>query len=372
MDRGGGYLSASFLLGTIFSAVLENVSFRIFPIICSILLLVSLLVFFTILYHKHPILFTRSFQLTLVCSILFMLGSINFCRTSNSAKSPYSTVMESKVGSIRKNIKETAINTLAKIIPNTQDCAVVVAFTLGDKSLLDHKTKQAYQVSGAIHVLALSGLHIGIIYNLLNYLLFFLNFHHTSKLLKLLICACCIFSYAVLTGFGPSVQRAAIMILVWKVLAFSNRKSGKWDVFLLSACIIILIDPNEIKSIGFQLSYAATAGIIAIYPTLEAAFGIYRGGCLYKYLKPVWSMISISIACQVSTAPLILYYFGSIPFYFLITNLAAIPLVTISLYTIVLSLVTSEIPIIGHISEFLMQKSVHLLNFIIKYIGNGF
>ncbi|MBQ1219380.1 MAG: ComEC/Rec2 family competence protein, partial [Bacteroidales bacterium] len=89
----------------------------------------------------------------------------------------------------------------------------------------------------------------------------------------------------------------------------------------------------------------------------------------YRFIKPVWNLLSISTACQIATAPLVLYYFGNFPFFFLITNIAAIPLVTISLYILVFSMITCDIPIIGDIAGGMVQITVKILNWIIEYIG---
>ena len=214
-----------------------------------------------------------------------------------------------------------------------------------------------------MHILALSGLHIGIIYGLVNRLLFFLNFTYFSRQIKFIICSCMIFIYTAIGGFSASITRAAIMILVHQLLKIYRRSSGRWTSWLCSSNIILLFSPHSIKGIGFQLSFAATAGIIALYPTIKDA---YRGP---KALRRIWELAGVSVACQIATLPLVLYYFNTFPMYFLITNLIAIPLVTISIYTFTIAYITFKIPIIGEVTSSLAAFAIKMLNRIIEFIG---
>ncbi len=368
MGRGGAYLMLLFLAGSIIASGIKNVcSISINPIfIFPIETLFMTVMFAAILQYRYLNYANRRLLLVFCCFMIFLSGFSNMQRAWQRNLSGNN---ESYKNQNLSKIKECFLQKVSQIIEEPQDFAVAAAFTAGEKKYLGKEIKKSYQSSGAMHILALSGLHIGIIYGILNTLLFFLNTCYFSRQLKFIICTIFIFGYAMVTGFSASVQRAAIMITIWKALSISGRKSGRWDVLLLSACIILLINPNELNNIGFQLSFAAVAGIIWLYPTLSAAFDLIKEYKIYKYLKPVWNTLCISLACQITTAPIAWHYFHNFSFYFLITNLIAVPIATVSLYLIALSLLTGNIPVLGDIFETMAQVSIHFLNYTIHYIG---
>ena len=375
MGRGGAYFTASFLIGSI-TANCINQHFCITPSVIPLICLTLLCIGVYITLHKSKRINNYSkFSLFIAYTVLFLIGFINMQRSNDKESKNHNLAIqqktEQKETKLSKKIKGLIVQKISETVINQQDCAVMIAFTTGDKSRLSSDTKRAYQTSGAMHVLALSGLHIGIIYNLINIIFYLLNITYLSRQIKLAISIILIFCYAGFTGFGPSVQRAAIMITVWKILKMSKREIGKWDNILISAAIIILISPIQLKNIGFQLSYAAVIGITAIFPTVENSILILKKKWYYKFIKPIWSLCAISVACQISTAPLILYYFKSLPTFFLITNIIAIPLVTLSIYSLLLSILISQIPIIGECTKYITQKSISLLNYLIDLIGTS-
>ncbi len=377
MGRGGAYLTAGFIAGSVAALCIRKLScISISPVaIFSAETIFAAAMFVALLRYRH--LFRSHVRnrlpVFLCCAVLFMAGLLNMQRYNGdyciSDKNELRSKSNCKNNSYAAKIREAFLLNLSRIVEKPQDYAVAAALVIGEKRFLSHDTKEAYRNSGAMHILALSGLHIGIIYGLLNILLAFMNFHYFSRQLKFFICTILIFSYAAITGFSASVQRAAIMVTVWKVLALSGRKCGKWDVLLLSACIILLIEPGELENIGFQLSFAAVAGIIGLYPTLSGALEVIRQYQIYKFIKPLWNSLCISIACQITTAPLVWYHFHNFSFYFLITNIVAVPIATISLYAIVFSAITCNIPLIGDFLGIMAQLSIHALNFTIRYIG---
>ncbi len=261
-------------------------------------------------------------------------------------------------------------NKIAAAIPHPQERAVLTALITGNRSLLSSHTKEAYKNAGAIHVLALSGLHIGIISGLLNCFLFLLDRTLFLRKIKLFICSLCLMAYALITGFSPSVQRATIMIITHKVIDMSRRKKGKWDVMLLSAAIIIILDPSQLLKPGFQLSYAAVFGIIAIFPAINSAAQLWKNCKFAKPANAIWSLLAISLACQIATAPLSLYYFNSLPFFFLLTNLVVLPLVSIILYMAAGTFFLEGIPIAGEGLQILTGHFLILMNYLIKLIGS--
>ncbi len=364
MERGGGYFSGSFIAGAIVAAAVSKITHAqipyTVPLICSIALFPVFI--FTLTTAKGIKRCT-----TIICfAIFFLCGYANMLRPENT-RFDQEVLLECKfIGSVQEFLNEKA----SSFISDPQDRAVLTALTSGNKSLLSRETKSAYSKSGAMHILALSGLHIGIIYTILSTLLFFLDKNILCRQIKIHICTAALFLYAAATGFSASVLRASIMITTWKIISLSNRKSGRWDAVLLSATIILLINPAQLLEIGFQLSYAAVAGIIAIFPYIKNASSVWSGYKFARYLNPVWNLMAISVACQIATAPLTLYYFTSLPQFFLLTNLIAIPFVSIVLYSFAVTCLTDNIPFLGDCSETLLKYALWVMNYIIKYIGN--
>lgn len=302
--------------------------------------------------------------------IFFLLGGINSTRVyNNKCIIASESRLVKTIANTRDKIIEKFKAKSALIIPDSKSLAVILAFTIGTKEDIDRSLKRAYQESGAMHVLALSGLHIGIICNLMGYLLFFLGYTYRLRKIKLAIECIMIFLYTALTGFGASVMRAALMIMMYRTVIYSGRRRGKWSTWIYSAAIILLFRPSAILEIGFQLSFAAVAGIIAIYPVIMESISFGKGP-IWKVVKILWSMASISVACQITTLPFAWYYFQAAPHYFLITNLFAVPLVTASIYFFGFAYLTYGIPVIGEISGYITTRTVQLLNLIIDFIGS--
>ena len=367
MGRGGGYFMLSFLAGAVVSACISNLTPIQVPHILPLSLATGFTALFTILFTT-----TRARNLLFACyAALFFIGYANMLRNSNGNGNSVSTAI-SRTSASSKIIIRARQFLSAKVsstISGPQEKAVLTALVTGDKSGLDSSTKMAYRNSGAMHMLALSGLHVGIIYALLEGLLFFLGKSILSRHLKIIICAAFLILYAGMTGFSPSVQRAAIMTVTLKLLQLSNRERGKWDAMLLSATIILLMDPAALMDIGFQLSYAAVFGIVAIYPEINRAAMIWRGKWYRKYINPVWNIMAISTACQISTAPFTLYYFNQLPFYFLLTNIIALPLVPMVIYSFSFAAFFGGLPVAGEWLQALPGHILKLMNYIINLIG---
>jgi competence protein ComEC len=193
---------------------------------------------------------------------------------------------------------------------------VARAMVLGEKRTLDSKTRDLFVKSGAMHVLAVSGLHVGIVYLLLSLLL---GKSRAATVIIILLIWC----YAALTGFSPSVQRAALM---FSIIAFGSAgrfSHNMWNTLGAAAFILLTLKPLLLFQAGFQLSFAAVAGIMHGYQPVSQLFK-FRS----KILKWVWSLTAVSICAQISTLPFVLYHFGSLPVYALVSNLFVVPAAT--------------------------------------------
>lgn len=246
--------------------------------------------------------------------------------------------------------------------------AVLAALTLGDKSELDNEIKNAYSASGAMHILAVSGLHVGIIYVIINYLLSFLdklkyrNFA-VGKYSKAIILILFLWFFAFLTGLSPSVRRAAIMfsfLIVGKAL---DRPLSIYNSLASSAFVLLLINPFLVFEVGFQMSYLAVLSIVIFQPHIDSFFNPKN-----KIIQAIWSLTAVSIAAQIGTAPISLYYFHIFPNYFMLTNIIVIPLATGIVYGAAILFAVSFISPVAAVAAFLLKKIVFLLNFTVKTV----
>lgn len=244
---------------------------------------------------------------------------------------------------------------------NDEEFAILSALTLGYRDAMSDDLEQAFRTTGTIHVLSVSGLHVGIIYLMIAFLLS--PIRRTSKLyrIKPILIILFLWIYAFLTGLSPSVTRASIMLTMFCLATCLNRKSYPINAMYMAAFLILLCDPLSLFHVGFQLSFLSVAGILYLYP--EASTLIKSKSKLVNY---VWQGFAISSIAQLATFPLCLYYFGTFPIYFLVTNLIVIPLITVIMYSfsgiIVAKIVSFILPVPV---EYLFYIPVKVLQFLL-------
>jgi len=243
-----------------------------------------------------------------------------------------------------------------------QNLAVLSALTMGYKNLLDDETRRIFSASGAMHILAVSGLHVGVLFFIVSSILFFLDRTKKGKKIKAIILILFLWFFAIFTGLSPSVLRASLMFSLVILGTAVNRKTNIYNTLSASAFVLLCFNPMLIKEIGFQLSYLAVTSIVFFYPHIYKLIYVRN-----KWLDKVWSLIAVSIAAQAGTFPLGLYYFHQFPNYFLLTNLFAIPLASIILYLVVLFLFFSFIPATTKIIGFLIDQTLSLLNYLVGF-----
>jgi competence protein ComEC len=224
-------------------------------------------------------------------------------------------------------IRDMILNYYKQLNLPPSSFAVISALTVGDKRYLDDETKMAYVNSGTIHILAVSGMHVGLLFWLLQQLFRPLMFFKKGKLLRSIAVLVFIWIYALITGLTPSVVRASVMFSFWIIGDTSNRKTNIYNTICASAFLLLIIDPDTIYDVGFQLSYLAVIGIVVFYKDIFNWFYVKN-----FVLKHVWSWIAVSLAAQLFTLPVTLYNFHQFPNYFLLSNIIALPLSTVILY----------------------------------------
>ncbi len=212
-------------------------------------------------------------------------------------------------------------------IPANQEHSIVDALVLGVTDDLDDELRMDYASTGVIHVLAVSGLHVGVIYGVIYFFLKGFNRSRSGRWLVAGFSIVVLWGYAFLTGLSPSVLRAVTMFSVASMAVPIQRRPNALNTLGVSAFVLLLLKPSMLLSVGFQLSYAAVLGIIVFYPVLNRFGGKQKG----RLLRWLWQMTSVSLAAQLLTFPLTLYYFHQFPIYFLLANLVAIPAGTLLL-----------------------------------------
>lgn len=225
------------------------------------------------------------------------------------------------------------LDRLQEIIEGEKSFAVAGAMLLGYKVNLDEDLRRSFSATGASHVLAVSGLHTGILYSICFYLLSFFGSGRLAQSFRQIILIILLWGFAFVTGLSPSVVRATTM-LTFVALAFVLRERKQIvNTIAASAFIMLLYNPMYLFDVGFQLSYLAVFAIVRLNPYLSSLF-VFRAS-LPRY---IWSLLTVSTAAQLGTLPLSIYYFQQFPVIFLATNLFVLPMAFILLFLLLLSL----------------------------------
>lgn len=224
--------------------------------------------------------------------------------------------------------------------PHRRTGALLRALLSGRRDLLDPATVSAFRRSGAAHILALSGLHLGILCLGLRAMLSVLGRSPAALCLRSILTIGTALFYALMTGASPSIVRATLFISLGEVLRlFPGRRRSNLRIYCSALLLQLCFSPGVIASLGFQLSYLAMLGIFSLFPVLEGWFP--RGG---GPMRRLWSAAALAISCQVFTAPLVWLRFHTFPRYFLITNLLALPLTEALMFCGIATLLLSCIP----------------------------
>jgi competence protein ComEC len=252
-----------------------------------------------------------------------------------------------------KSLSASWRNTLIKRLENkgfsTNEFAVFKGLLLGDKSSISTTIRKDYSQAGAMHILAISGLHIGILLYILNFIFKPLEKIKRGKTVKTSIIISLLWLYAVFTGLSPSVVRAVLMFSFVSVGMNYKRHTNILNTLFSALFILLLSNPFYIYEVGFQLSFIAVFGIVLIQPKLERLLTINNW-----FLNYFWQVFTVSLAAQISILPLSLYYFHQFPALFFLTNLFVIPMLTLllSFGIIVLLLATINVVISPLISVY--------------------
>lgn len=276
-----------------------------------------------------------------------------------------------KVSHIRrinlKSLAEESRNKLLKLYRSVDlekdQFAVLSALTLGYQDEIDKEVREDYSFSGATHILSVSGLHVGVIYIILSFILSRIFRDPKWKVLNTVFIVCFLWIYAFITGLPPSVIRSATMFSLVAIGTAIERKSQIYNTISVSAFFILLFFPDYLFDVGFQLSYLAVISIVWFQPKISS--WIYVKNNLLKWL---WDLTAVSLAAQIGTLPLALYYFNQFPNYFLLSNYLAIPVSSLIIYFSVAFLCFSWIIWLKIGLAFLLKYLLWMLNWSVSWI----
>ena len=213
-----------------------------------------------------------------------------------------------------------------------QELGIISALTLGYREDLDKDVQRAFSASGAMHVLAVSGLHTGIVWGIVMWILTLGGLYKPlweDKFRRWLLnisTIVLIWAYAFLTGLSPSVMRSALMLTFWALSSLLEQQTSRWNPLLAAAVVILIVNPLALWSVSFQLSFAAVAGIMLFGSSMQQAV-VSKG----RVWQSVSGLLIVSLAAQLGTMPLTLHYFGQTSNYFALTNLIVVPMAGILL-----------------------------------------
>ncbi len=255
------------------------------------------------------------------------------------------------LATLQKNIRD-----------KNQQLGIAEALLIGYKEDLDKKLVQAYSNTGVVHIIAISGLHLGLIFFVLTWMFNRIPGLKRSRHVKVILLLACLWLFSLLTGGSASVLRSAVMFTVIVIGKYYVRQSSIYSSLSASAFFLLCYNPYYLWDVGFQLSYLAVIGIVALQQPL------YR---LLYFKKPViryiWNMVSITVAAQVATFPVCIYYFHQFPNLFLFTNLLTVPLSTIILFAEIFLVLAGTLDVIANTTGLVISWLISFMNCIILF-----
>lgn len=260
--------------------------------------------------------------------------------------------------------RQKIINILDKYIPGNDERSIAIALLIGYKIDLDKDLVQAYSNAGVVHLIAISGMHMAIIYSVLFWLFAKIPLVKKSKVTRLILILVCLWFFALLTGASGSVLRSAVMFSFIATGLTINKKTSIYNSMAASAFVLLCYNPYLLWDVGFQLSYFAVLGIV-ISQRYIANWFYFRN----KVLNSIWQLTSVSLAAQLFTFPICIYYFHQLPLLFLVSNLIAIPLSTIALWACIILVIISPLPLLATFCGKIIFGVIWMINHTVLFIN---
>jgi len=262
------------------------------------------------------------------------------------------------------HIRENVISHIDQLPYGERQAAMVKALIIGQRQSLDPEVEQSFRDAGVIHILALSGLHVGIILLILQFITRPLKRSKTGRIIQTITILICIWSFAFLSGLSPSIFRSVVMFSFVAVGQGIGRPKLTLMSVLTSAFLLLLINPAMLFQVGFQLSYAAVICIITMQPILSPYY--QPKFWIDKYL---WGVLTVTVTAQLGVAPISMYYFHQFPGIFLVSNLALLPILPLIMGGIILTVVFALIGSIWLWFTEMMNTVLFWVIEIVSYLG---
>lgn len=261
--------------------------------------------------------------------------------------------------------RDRLVNILKKHIGASKETGVATALLFGYKDELDPEIVEAFTATGTLHILAVSGMHVMIIYAALNLLLEVLLKFNKGKYLRAIIIASVVWFYALLCGLSPSILRAAVMLTFILLGSLVIRYPNVFNSLAASAFFLLLYNPHYLFDAGFLLSYFAVFGLVIFQPLLYSWL-IFKN----KIADWIWNLTSVSLAAQLATFPISIYLFHQFPNYFLLSNLLLIPVTNFVIFGGAILLIVSPISVLAKTLGFLLNGLLWLTETVLMKIEN--
>ena len=261
-------------------------------------------------------------------------------------------------------MRDFLLETMQNLGVQDEEYSVAAAILLGYDDSLPQELRQKYVAAGAMHILCVSGLHVGVIFMVFSYMLAFLDDRRKWQyVVKNCILFVLIWFYALIAGLAPSILRATIMLSFVIVGNMINRKGVLLNSLAASAFILLCVNPANLFDVGFQLSYLAVIGIVVLQVPISKI--VYSK---YKIINKIWEITSVTIAAQIATAPFTIYYFHQFPIYFWLSNLFMTPISSVVIMGGMIMLLIFFIPYVNVAVAWIVSKMIYVMNFGVSWI----
>ncbi len=262
------------------------------------------------------------------------------------------------------NFRENIIGKLKTYGFGQEELGVIQALLLGQRDDISEDTYNNYINAGAVHILAVSGLHVGILLLLLQFLLTPIERLPNGKTLKLILIVTLLWAYAFIAGLSPSIVRAVTMFSFLAYAMYLNRPTNSFNIIALSMLFILLVKPLLLFQVGFQMSYAAVFAIVWIYPKMQRFWHPDN-----YFLQKIWQLLSVSVAAQLGVLPISLFYFHQFPALFFVANLLIIPFLGLILGLGILVILLALIDVLPTTLVIVYDQIIKLMNAIVGWVA---
>ena len=276
----------------------------------SVIVVLCLLLALTVLLRRYP-----SLSSLCILSASFVFGMFLATESIERGFAPlFSLPFGDRVEEVMSLQRDRMLQKYSEAGLSDDVLSVVSAMTLGERHGISPSLRQAYNIAGAAHVFALSGLHISIIFMFISMLLPTRLFPFASAVVQLLL----LWTFVFLVGMHPSILRAAVMFTCYCLCRMLSRTTKSIDILILTATLLLIYSPQWLFDVGFQMSFMAMVGILLLQPHLQSLLP-------YRFLRYPWGIVTVTLSATLGTAPLIAHYFGRLSCYGLLANIVVSP-----------------------------------------------